>query len=181
MKTVKFLIIAFGSFMITGIHLPLQAQVPQSFNYQAIARDINSLPLQNQPVSVQIKIHQGSDAGVVVYNETHSTTSNLLGLVAIIIGQGTVVSGNSQDISWETGVYYLEVGLDPLGGTAFIPMGITQMISVPYALYSEQTGQTYTAGPGIAITDHTISNTAPDQVLNLLWGPGIYITGFYPN
>ncbi len=60
---------------------------------------------------------------------------------------------------------YLKVELDPAGGTSYINMGTSQLLSAPYALYSEKTAQTYTGGTGINVTGTTITNTAPDQTV----------------
>ncbi len=179
----ELLVISILGMMIVGLCYPstLKAQAPQSFSYQAIVRDSNGNPLADQLVSIQITLHQGTDVGPEVYCETHSVTTNPLGLVNLEIGQGTVVFGTFYAIEWESGVYYLEVELDPAGGTTYVPLGTTQLLSVPYALFSEKTAQTYSAGTGIDITDGTITNTAPDQPINMFNGTGIDVTGAYPD
>jgi hypothetical protein len=167
--------------MILTMSIPLWAQAPQSFNYQAIVRDASGQPIADQMVAILIKIRQGSEAGPVVYCETHSAVTSPLGLVNLQIGTGTVITGSFPGIGWEAGPYYLELELDPSGGTSYVSMGTTQLVSVPYALFSEKTGQEYSAGSGIDITDHQITNTAPDQVVTLSNGTGVYVTGAYPN
>lgn len=183
MKTKEFFSGSFIGWMVLLLATPLllTAQAPQSFSYQAIVRGNDGNPLMDQLVSVQVKIHQGADTGPVVYCETHATTTNPFGLVNLEIGLGTVVSGSFPDINWETGLYFLELELDPEGGTTFVPMGTTQLVSVPYALFSENTGQMYSAGTGIDISSYTISNTSPDQVVSLTAGSGISTGGTYPN
>lgn len=116
----------------------LKAQVPQSIAYQAIVRGTDGDPLTDQLVSMQMILHQGSESGSIVYCEKQTITTNPLGLVNLLIGAGTIVSGNFQNIDWSTGPYYLEVELDPEGGTAFVPMGTIQLVSVPYALYADE-------------------------------------------
>lgn len=177
------LIISILGVMITGslYPLPLQAQAPQAFTYQAFVRDADGNPLVNQPVSIQITLHQGSEVGYEVYSEIHSVTTNPLGLVNLEIGQGTVVFGVFSGIAWETAAYYLEVELDPAGGTAYVPMGTIRLVSVPYALYSEKTGEIYSAGTGIDIIDHTIHNIAPDQEVLITGDIGINVSGAYPD
>ena len=137
MKTTGSLFVSLMGLLIIPIFhsVSLQAQAPQSFSYQAIVRGVDGNPLTDQLVSIQIKLHQASESGTVVYCETHSTTTNPLGLVNLKIGTGTIVSGSFLNIDWSTGSYFLEVELDPVGGTAWIPMGITQLVSVPYALF----------------------------------------------
>jgi len=126
----------------------LNAQVPQAFNYQAVARNATGDLLDNQTVGLQLTIHQGSSSGTVVYSETHTLATNQFGLFTVAIGQGTVVSGTFATIDWSTGNYWLQVQMDPAGGTAYADMGTDQLLSVPFAMYSDgslpagTTGQT---------------------------------------
>jgi predicted MFS family arabinose efflux permease len=62
MKTIKLLIIA----LITGV--TVSAQTPQSFRYQAVARDNSGNILANQSVSFRISILSGSVSGTAVYS-----------------------------------------------------------------------------------------------------------------
>lgn len=117
-----------------------QAQAPQAFKYQAVARDASGNTLANQNVSFRISILQGSSSGTTVYSETHATTTNAYGLANLNIGAGTVVSGTFASISWGGNNYFIKVEMDPAGGTAYMLMGTTQLLSVPYALYAETSG-----------------------------------------
>lgn len=157
-------IIALLAVMITGSFHPstLSAQTPQFFSYQAIVRGADGEPLASQPVSLRISLRQGSETGIVVYSETHNPDTSPLGLVNLEIGKGTVLSGSFQGIDWSTGLYFLEIEMDPAGGSAYVPLGTTQLLSVPYALFSEQTAQGYAAGDGIDITSGVITNTLPN-------------------
>lgn len=110
------------------------SQAPFAIPYQAVARDANGVLMQNQPVSVLISIHDFSAFGPVLYTEVHTVTTNNLGLFNINIGMATTSSGIFSAINWSAGAKFLEVGLDPNGGMSFISMGVTQFMSVPYAL-----------------------------------------------
>lgn len=110
------------------------AQVPQSFHYQAVARDAGGQLLDNQSVSFQLSIRQGSLTGTVVYQEIHPVTTNDFGLVNLEVGTGLVGLGTFSAIDWSNGPYFMEVGFDPSGGFAFSSMGGSELISVPYAL-----------------------------------------------
>ena len=78
--------------------------------------------------------------GTTSYSETHNTTTNQFGLFNVVIGQGEVVSGDFDSISWELTLTFLKVELDALGGTDYNLVSSTQMMSVPYALYAENAG-----------------------------------------
>ncbi|MCD4664317.1 MAG: tail fiber domain-containing protein [Bacteroidales bacterium] len=118
------------------------AQAPQSFKYQAVVRDNTGEILTNQAVSLRISIHDGSAGGTVIYRETHSATTNLFGLVNIEIGNETPDIGTFSAILWGSGSKYLETELDPDNGTNYTSMGTAQLMSVPYALFSENTANT---------------------------------------
>ena len=79
----------------------LRAQAPQSFNYQAVARDVSGKILANQNVGVKIIIHVGSSTGTPVYAETFTTTTNLFGLFTLAIGSASSAKRNIQRYSME--------------------------------------------------------------------------------
>lgn len=113
------------------------AQAPQKFSYQAVARDAAGNVLQNQPVGILIQIHDLTANGGILYSETHVDTTNDFGLFTLQIGGGTVTNGTFATIPWSTGAKFLQVEMDATGGTSYIDMGTTQLISVPYALVAK--------------------------------------------
>jgi hypothetical protein len=113
------------------------AQVPMGISYQAIVRDADGLLVGNSNVGLQITILQNT---VEVYKETHQVFSNQNGLVTLVIGGGNPVSGTFSSIDWSNGPYFIETGVDPNGGTNYTIVGTTQLLSVPYALYAENSG-----------------------------------------
>jgi hypothetical protein len=127
-------ILFFLCFMIAAY---VQAQVPNKFNYQAVARNSLGQGIPNANIRIRITILDGGPAGTDVYSETRQTTTNQLGLFTVPIGSsGAVTTGNFAAINWGTGDKYIKVEVDPLGGTAFVSLGNTELLSVPYALYA---------------------------------------------
>ena len=112
------------------------AQSPQNFSYQSIIRNPGGQALSNQPVAMKISLLQGSETGAVVYSETHTATTNGSGLVTLQVGGGTVVSGSMSSIDWSAGPYFIKTETDPEGGTNYSITGTSQLLSVPYALFS---------------------------------------------
>jgi hypothetical protein len=55
-----------------------------------------------------------------------------------MIGKGSAVTGMFYGIDWSAGTHYMKIEIDPNGGTSYIEMGTTQLLSVPYALYSKR-------------------------------------------
>jgi hypothetical protein len=56
--------------------------------------------------------------------------------MTIEIGAG-VTTGNFSTIDWSNGPYFLQTETDPLGGTSYTINGVSQFLSVPYSLYSQ--------------------------------------------
>ena len=159
------------------------AQSPQSFQYQAVVRDASGTALVNQSVNFQISIISGSVSGTIEYVETHAGSTNGFGIVTLQVGTGTATQGSFSSIDWGTNSYFVKVEADPAGGTSYLDMGTTQLLSVPYALYAEKAGNIplYTGGVGIDVSGTTITNLAPDQVVNITSGTGVSVSGTYPN
>ncbi len=116
------------------------AQSPKSFKYQAVVRDNSGTLLANHIVNFRISLLKGSSTGTAVYVETQKDTTNQFGLANLKIGSGTLVSGNFANINWGGDTYFVKIELDPNGLTSFQLMGTSQLLSVPYALFAEKTG-----------------------------------------
>ncbi|MBK7128897.1 MAG: hypothetical protein IPM74_02805 [Crocinitomicaceae bacterium] len=112
----------------------LFAQAPNMFKYQAVARDNSGAVLADQTVSFEISILQNSSGGTPVYKETHVATTNQHGLASLNIGGGAVTLGDFSTIDWGAALYFIQVKMDPAGGSAYVMMGTSQLLSVPYAL-----------------------------------------------
>ncbi len=161
----------------------LFAQTQQYFQYQAVVRDANGVVLTNHTVNFKISIIPGSINGTIEYVETHNSLTNEFGIVLLQIGSGAQISGLFSSINWGNSLHFIKIEVDPSGGTNYIEMGTTQLLSVPYALYAENAGNipTYTGGTGINVTGTIITNDAPDQIVNLTQSGATTITGSYPN
>lgn len=153
------------------------AQAPEQISYQAVARNANGQVIANQAIGIKLDLHQGSVTGTVVFSETHTKTTNLLGLFTL--GIGSVNTTAFSTINWENGPYFMEVSIDANGGSSYTSMGTQQLMSVPYALYAKNAGGVnLNAGNGISINSGTITNTAPNQTVNI---SGSGVSGAYPN
>lgn len=157
----------------------LYSQAPQSFKYQAIARDVSGSVLSEQAVSFRISILKGGITGTPVYVEAHTTTTNQQGLVNMEIGGGTFVSGAMNSIEWGADEYYTKIEMDPAGGTAYEEMGTSQLLSVPYALDAAKveqrefdslhTTQHIKVGDGLTINKIYEINGRTDATENFVW------------
>ncbi len=111
---------------------------PQGFSYQCIVRDDNGGSLNNQTVSLLFTIRSGAPNGPVAYSEMQTTSTNEFGLVNLFIGQGTPLQGSFTNINWGGSAKYLAVSVET-APNVFDELGTTQLMSVPYALYAQNT------------------------------------------
>lgn len=148
-------------FLLTLLLTPfvIQAQAPPFFNFQAVARNAAGEVLQDKTISVRFSVTDNTPNGTLVYQEKHTVLTNKVGMFNVRIGGGTVQSGSMSSINWGTGNKYLRTEIDPNAGSAYVDLGATPFVSVPYALYAAQGGTPYTGGNGIQITGTTITNT----------------------
>jgi hypothetical protein len=78
---------------------------------------------------------QNTPTSVPVFSETHFVPTDDLGAVNLVIGKGTGTTGTFSNIDWGNGIYYLGIELNT--GNGYVAMGTTQLLSVPYALYAQ--------------------------------------------
>ncbi|MGH1386992.1 C1q-like domain-containing protein [Kordia sp.] len=124
----------------------------QNFNYQAAIRDNAGALVSNQSIGIQIKLLQGSATGSIIYTETHTTTSNAHGIISLTIGSGTTTD-SFNSINWSAQNYWLETAVDITGGSTYVVIGSSQLMSVPYANHA-----TTSADKALSTTANVTSN-----------------------
>ena len=113
------------------------AQTPNGFNYQALARDAAGDIIVNTAIGVQFDLRETTAAGTIIYTETHTPITNANGVFNLVFGQGTPTTGVFNTIDWANDAHFLEVSIDPAGGTTYVSIGTTPLLSVPYALHAK--------------------------------------------
>jgi uncharacterized protein (TIGR02145 family) len=148
-------------FLFLTFSLHSFSQSPSSIPYQAVLRSSDGSVMANSSATITFKIHDSTASGTVVFEETHTTTSNAQGLIGLNVGEGSAVSGTFSAINWGSGAKFLHVLMN--AGNGIVDLGTQQMMSVPYALYANDTymrvsatgdslfiGNTVTLVPGIS-------------------------------
>lgn len=123
--------------LFVTVTLNIFGQSPEKMSYQAIIRAQDNSLVTNSNISLKIIVHQGTVTGANVYEETHSVYTNSNGLVSLEIGTGNIGTGSFSSIAWERGPYFIETKVDVAGGTNYNIIGVTQLLSVPYALHAK--------------------------------------------
>jgi len=132
--------------IILTVLITINGQSPLGFNYQAVVRDSAGEIVADKTVGMRISLLKQSTEGEIVYSETFTPSTNEFGLVNIVIGSGVPQEGSFNDIDWSSADYFINVGVDVSGGSDYIDMGTSQLLSVPYAQYAFS-GVTGAQGP----------------------------------
>lgn len=113
-------------------------QTPERFSFQGVARQPDGKVAANSSIGLRATIHADNAAGPVMYMESHLTQTNSDGIFNLAIGGGTVISGNFSQISWKSTAHFLQLELDPAGGSNYVDLGTTQLLSEPYAMHARE-------------------------------------------
>jgi len=173
------------------------AQAPQKVSYQMVVRNASGELVKESTVSVQISILQGSAEGRAVYVENHAPQSNVNGLVSLEVGSGKPVQNTFTGIDWASGPYFLKAETDPAGGSSYTISGISEILSVPYALHAQTaesiTGTLNETDPSVPTGTQagemqywngsewvTVTPGTEGQVLTLVGGVPTWKTHYWP-
>lgn len=165
------------------------AQTPEAFHYQAVVRNKAGDLLKAQSIDVQISILKSSPTGVAVYQETHTTQTSGAGTIALQVGKGTPMLGAFNEIDWASGEDYFIHTTFTLNGET-VDLGATQLLSVPYALYAQRSGEKHDLvlegqtlsikGGGASVTLPTSVGGGGDGGGSCLWKVEDIATATYP-
>jgi len=132
MKKSVFFLVSLAIIISAGVEV--KAQAPQSFNFQAVARNNADELMSETNLDVRLSLYAGSDASLV-WQETHTAQTSDLGLFTVDMGTGTRMAGSAaqfSQIDWSGDTYSLKVEINP--GSGWEDMGSSDLLSVPYAL-----------------------------------------------
>lgn len=151
----KKLIVTFYFLLYTII---VFGEAPIKFSYQAVIRNESGQLVTNASLSFRVSLLKNLN-GDAIYTEIHNVNSNSNGLVTLLIGDGSNKTGDLIQVNWNDGPYFLKSEWDLKGGSNFIVSGTTQLLSVPYSLFSN-VAQRSIEGP----TSKSIENMIRDSV-----------------
>jgi hypothetical protein len=146
----------------------LISQAPSQFTYQSVVRTNSGSLVSNQEVGFRFTVLKGSELGSIVFEEEHTVTTNINGLATMIIGKGSGTD-NLSEIDWGIDSYFLKVEVDPEGGFNYVAEDTTQLLSVPFALYSNSSGSnlTITGQDFLTINNNEITVSKVDLAVDV--------------
>jgi uncharacterized protein (TIGR02145 family) len=152
MKTKLFLSVLFS----LNFYL-LFSQVPQGFNYQALAGDASGNPIRNTDLQVKIGILSDTITPIIVWEELHSNVrTNVHGIFSLVIGTGARQPASSavkfSDINWTASQLFIRTQIYYLG--VWKNLGVAKLWSVPYSMIA---GDLSGAVKKLAVTGETAS------------------------
>jgi hypothetical protein len=146
------------------------AQVPQGFNYQAIARNTDGSPLINATIKVKLSIlsdtvgfYQSGD-GTYLWEEEHlNVKTNGTGFFSLVLGDPSVlkVRGTAaafNEIDWTKTPLF--IGVKVANPSEYTNMGTSKLWSVPYAMVADSLG-----GPLSKLNVKAPAGSSPDDAL----------------
>ena len=170
------------SFLLSFSFYLLSSQVPQGFNYQAIARD-GTNPITT-PIDVRITIQSESGGGTAFWIEEHSSViPNASGLFSLVIGNGVHQTGSAVDkfseINWANGIKYIKTEINK-DGAGYVTMGTSQLLSVPYSMVAGNVNDTLsklvvTADQDVDTTALFIVRNNDGQTIFAVYNAGVRI------
>ena len=161
------------SFLLSFSFFLLSSQIPQGFNYQAIARDSKGNPITNATIKVKLSILTDTTGfflngtGTYLWEEEQADVkTNAFGLITVVFGNplATKIQGSATTfsaINWSVSPLY--IGTKIANPTSYMNLGSAKLWSVPYSLNS-------------AKADLSTNSSNAATVTN-----GVYTTGSYSN
>ena len=124
-------------FAVFGIHHIIYSQIPQGFNYQAVANDGSGNPIASTSLPVTITIQSDSLGSIIYWDELHpAVVTNEFGVFTLIVGKGLRQPASSvlnfSDINWSTSKMFIRIQV--LYNSTLIDMGTSRLWSVPYSI-----------------------------------------------
>ena len=114
-----------------------QQTTPQGMKYQAVARNLAGGVLANQPVTLKISLTgKGTGTTETHYAETHTVTTNTLGLFDLTIGAGKVLKGTFQNVPWSSEDIWMEIAIQEGEKSGFSTISSSRLLAVPYAFHA---------------------------------------------
>ncbi|MBO4603461.1 MAG: tail fiber domain-containing protein [Salinivirgaceae bacterium] len=124
--------------VVLAIMLATTVSMAQSgFNYQAVIRNANGDLVANQTIALRITLQNDINT---LYQEQQTVSTNDYGVVSVVVGLGTPLTGSFANIDWSSGNISMQAEFAPDNDNNFVTIGTTKLQPVPVAEYAKKTG-----------------------------------------
>ena len=112
--------------------IALAAPAQQGISYQAALRNAQGEPMANREVRLRLTLREGATDR---YAETQTVTTTALGLINVVVGEGTPVSGDFGQLDWSH-QYDLVVEIDAELSGSYTQLQASALHPVPQAQWA---------------------------------------------
>ena len=112
--------------------IALAAPAQQGISYQAALRNAQGEPMANREVRLRLTLREGATDR---YAETQTVTTTALGLINVVVGEGTPVSGDFGQLDWSH-QYDLVVEIDAELSGSYAQLQASALHPVPQAQWA---------------------------------------------
>jgi len=117
-----------------------QAVAIDEYGKEIVGMDVEGKPLYEKAIGVRFTITKGLD-GTILWEETHTTTTDKYGLFTLVIGTGTTTGSgiypNLLDIPWIDADQFLKVEIASKNDGNYKLVSNQQFMAVPYSFYTD--------------------------------------------
>ncbi len=146
----------------------INAQAPQQFSFQGVARKADGAVVANSPVQLKFSIQD--ENGGLYFEEQQTASTNAQGIFNVKIGAVNPITS----VDWKLKSYFLHIEIDPTNTGDFTYLGATQLISVPFSLHSAEAAKLINDDPIIQTGKSSKGQILPPLGSNstkLVWYP----------
>ena len=108
------------------------SQTSNKFNFQMLIRNAQEEPHADKQITVDVSLFSDGNGSFLFYKERHTLVTDFMGVASMVIGEGTLLSGNLS-----VSPRFLKIEVDPEGGTNFSINFSEKLSSVPFSQFSE--------------------------------------------
>ena len=108
------------------------SQTSNKFNFQMLIRNAQEEPHADKQITVDVSLFSDDNGSLLFYKERHTLITDFMGVASMVIGEGTLLSGNLS-----ISPRFLKIEVDPEGGSNFSINFFEKLSSVPFSQFSQ--------------------------------------------
>ncbi len=111
--------------------------MPKGMNYQAVAHNKEGKILANESITLRISlVSQKTNTTESHYSEIHRVITNEKGMFSLVVGDGSVLSGNFYQVPWSSDEIWMAIEVKTDADVDFTTIVNNKLLAVPYAYHA---------------------------------------------